>query len=221
MLNQGTVSAWAALTSTGNATNVISPKVVPSPVTTTAKTQLSTLGVGMLRQISVAAVLSIGSFPTKSFAIAGDATALALPSVAGFTTGFELHAKDGTSSRREWELVVNPYTVAGGDGAKYAGLSETAKALFDAQLQPTPGTMSLEQAIALALNAQAAGVAAVVTFDQTSNKLGVNYGTEAQLDTYIGLLEALTIAADKEVVAVEFADVVPTSDGGTTVGFLE
>jgi hypothetical protein len=191
-------------------------------VTTTAKTQLSTLGVGMLRQITVAAVLSIGSFPTKSFAVAGDAAALALPSVAGFATGFELHAKDGTSSRREWELVVNPYTVAGGDGAKYAGLAAAVKEAFDAQLQPTPGTMTLEQAIALALNAQDESVAAVVTFDQTSNKLSVNYGTEAQLDAYILLLEALTIAADKQVVAVEFADVV-ASAGGTTSGtdFLE
>jgi hypothetical protein len=220
MLNQGTVSAWAALTSTGNATNVISPKLVPAPVTSTAKTQLSTLGVGMLRQISVAAVLSIGSFPTKSFAIAGDAAALTLPSVAGFTTGFELHAEDGTTARREWKHVATPYAVSGGTGAKYAALTEEIKAAFDNVLLPTAGTMTLEQAIALAITNQD-GVAAVVNFDQTTNVLSINYGTEAQLDAYITALEALTIAADKEVVAVEFADVVVSTGGSSAVGFLE
>ncbi len=219
-LNQGTVTAWAAVTSTGNATSVIQPKLISAEVTSTPKTTLSALGVATLRQISVAAVLAVGSFPTKSFCLAGDSTALTLPAASGFATAFELVAEDGTSARREWSLVDTPYTVSGGTGAVYAALPEEAKLAYDAALKPTKSTMTLEQAIALALKNQPVDSAALVTFNQSNNKLKVHYGTEANLDTFIAACEALTIAADKQVVGTEFEDVI-ADDSPEAVSYLE
>ncbi len=220
MPNNGTVAGWSALTSSGNATNVVLPTVISAETTTTSKTTQSALGVGLLRKISVAANLIVGYFPDKSFCVAGDRTALSLPATTAFTNKFSMTADSGTSSAREWTLVANPYVVSGGDGVVYAALGTDAKAAFDAYLQPTRGTRTLEQMIALALDNTPADNAAVITFDQNTNTLQVCYGTEANLDTYKALVAGLSISADKEVVGCEFTDIL-TDATGATVTYLE
>jgi hypothetical protein len=223
-LNQGVVTLHADLTSAGTATNVTAATLVSPETTVTAKTTLAALAVGALQKINVEAQLVVGSFPTKSFVLAGDTDELTIPAAAsnGFADAFVLTAQAGDTSRRQWVLDVTPYVVTGGTGVKYELLAEEPRIAWDALLEPTMGSMTLAQIIALAVeNSTVAKPACLVLFDQGTNKLTVGYGSEANMETYKVALDAAngSITADKEVIGFDFEDVVVIA--GTTSGFLE
>jgi hypothetical protein len=191
-------------------------------VETVSKPTLSSLAVSILRQLNVASKLIVGSFPTKSFVVGADSLELTVPARTGFAE-FSLVAQIPETGikvggRFNWQLALTPFAVTGGTGAVYAAIAADQKAMWDAVLNPTPSLMTLEGAIALALEATPLTKAAVVCFDQLTNTLTVAYGTEAQLDTFKAAVAALTPTPDKQWVGVEFEDVLPSDITGT---FLE